>query len=175
MPRPVALEIAVQDVAGALTASGAVDEAALAALADAAGGADLTFHRAFDVVADRGQALADLRQADVRRVLTSGGAPCAADGLAELRRLAPLATGLGVELMAGGGVRPGDVAALVAAGVDAVHLSARRAVAEAAGPGGGPAGYDVTDADVVAAAASAVTSAAARSPHRPPAGTPSPR
>ncbi len=143
-------------VVGALTPTGAVDDAALAALADAAGGASVTFHRAFDVAADRDQALLHLRKAEVRRVLTSGGAPSALAGVAELRRLAPVAAELGVELMAGGGVRPDDVGALVAAGVDAVHLSARRTVAEAGGPGGGRDGYDVTDADVVAAVAAAL-------------------
>jgi len=50
-----------------------------------------------------------------------------------------------------------DIGALVAAGVDAVHLSASRAVAGDGGPGGGGAsGHTVTDPDVVAAAVAAL-------------------
>ncbi|WP_425957144.1 copper homeostasis protein CutC [Xylanimonas sp. McL0601] len=162
-------------VVGALTPSGDVDDVALAALADAAGGAELTFHRAFDMARDRVAALGEMRRADVRRVLTSGGAPSAAGGIAELARLAPIAAGLGVELMAGGGVRPGDVAPLVAAGVDAVHLSARRPVPGDGGPGGGDGGYDVTDADVVAAAAAALRGASGTSRHLRQGGTRAPR
>ncbi|WP_245993084.1 copper homeostasis protein CutC [Xylanimonas allomyrinae] len=143
-------------VVGALTADGQVDAAVLDALVAAARGADVTFHRAFDVVGDRAETLRALHRAGVRRVLTSGGAPSAGAGVAELARLAPVATSLGIELMAGGGVAPDDVAALVAAGVDAVHLSARRSVAGDGGPGGGDGARDVTDAAVVAAAAAAL-------------------
>jgi copper homeostasis protein len=148
-------------VVGALTPQGAVDAAALAALVDAAGGADVTFHRAFDVVADRAGALEVLAAHGVRRVLTSGGAPRAGEGVDALAALTGRARGLGVEVMAGGGVRTADVAALVGAGVDAVHLSARRAVAGDGGPGGGgDGGYDATDGDLVAAARAALDAAA---------------
>ncbi len=53
-----------------------------------------------------------------------------------------------IELMAGGGVDVDDIPMLAAAGVDAVHLSARaRATGGGSGgPGGGEAGFDVTDA-----------------------------
>jgi copper homeostasis protein len=148
-------------VVGALTASGGLDEAALTALVAAADGAEVTFHRAFDVIGDRAATLGALARAGVRRVLTSGGGATVADGLAELTRLAPVARDLGVQLMAGGGVRPADVAALVAAGVDAVHLSAKRTVAEAGGPGGGSDGYDVTDEGIATAAADALRAATA--------------
>ncbi|GAB2461102.1 copper homeostasis protein CutC [Xylanimonas ulmi] len=146
-------------VVGALTGSGDVDLAALDALVAAADGAEVTFHRAFDVAGDRGLALRQVREAGARRVLTSGGAAAAGAGVPELARLAPIAADLGVELMAGGGVKPEDVAALVAAGVDAVHLSARRVVAGDGGPGGGDGARDVTDPDVVAAAAAALAAA----------------
>jgi copper homeostasis protein len=149
-------------VVGALTPSGTADRAALQELVAAAEGSDVTFHRAFDVCADRATTLEELATVGARRVLTSGGAERAGGGVDELARLAPRAADLGIELMAGGGVRPDDVAALVAAGVDAVHLSARRTVADAGGPGGGTGGYDVTDADVVAAARAALDAASAR-------------
>jgi copper homeostasis protein len=79
-----------------------------------------------------------------------------ADGLTELTHAR--SGGGQVRVTAGGGVRVADVPALVAAGVDAVHLSARRPAHDvgAAGPGGGASGYDVTDEatvrDAVAAA-----------------------
>ncbi|PZR52168.1 copper homeostasis protein CutC [Xylanimonas oleitrophica] len=150
-------------VVGALTDAGRVHAAALAALVDAAGGAEVTFHRAFDVVADRAAAARALAAAGVRRVLTSGGAVRAGAGVDALAALAGLGRGLGLQVMAGGGVRPDDVAALVAAGVDAVHLSARRSVADDGGPGGGAdGGYDVTDPGVVAAARTALDAALVR-------------
>lgn len=142
-------------VVGTLTPTG-IDEVALAALADAAAGADLTFHRAFDVLRDREAALTVLGAAGVRRVLTSGGAASALEGIAELARLAPPARAAGIELMAGGGVTADAVPALATAGVAAAHLSARRHVSEAGGPGGGADGYDVTDLGLAEAAAAAV-------------------
>lgn len=51
-----------------------------------------------------------------------------------------------VQVMAGGGARVEDIPALLGAGVDAVHLSARCSVLGApSGPGGGDAAYDITD------------------------------
>ncbi|GAA1728483.1 copper homeostasis protein CutC [Isoptericola hypogeus] len=169
---PAELDVQVRDVravldagadgvvVGALAADGGLDAAALRALVDAAGGAEVTFHRAIDQVADPVGLLDALAGAGVRRVLTSGGAARAGDGLAVLRALAARRPALGVEIMAGGGVRTDDVAALVAAGVDAVHLSARRTVVADGGPGGGgEGGYDVTDPAGVAAARAALDAA----------------
>ena len=50
-----------------------------------------------------------------------------------------------------------DIAPLAAAGVDAVHLSARSRVARAgpSGAGGGEVGFDTTDAAIVRAAVAA--------------------
>lgn len=146
-------------VVGPLTADGRVDEPALAALVAAADGREVTFHRAVDSVADPLAVLDALAAAGVTRVLSSGGAARSIDGV---RRLAAMVehTAGAVQVMAGGGVRPVDVGVLVAAGVDAVHLSASRAVAGDGGPGGGGAsGYTVTDPDLVAEAAAALARA----------------
>ncbi|MFE6971536.1 copper homeostasis protein CutC [Isoptericola sp. NPDC057653] len=144
-------------VVGAMTPAGEVDSAALAAFVAAAGDAEVTFHRAIDQVARPVDVLEVLASAGVRRVLTSGGAPRAGEGLDALAALAGRGRELGVEIMAGGGVRVEDLPALVAAGVHAVHLSARRTVVADGGPGGGGAsGYDVTDPDVVAATRAAL-------------------
>jgi copper homeostasis protein len=54
-------------------------------------------------------------------------------------------------------VRAADIPALVGVGVDAVHLSAKKTVADAGGPGGGgDAGYEVTDQTLAEAAAQAL-------------------
>jgi copper homeostasis protein len=147
-------------VVGTLTADGRVDEPALAALVAAADGRQVTFHRAVDSVADPLAVLDALAAAGVTRVLSSGGEARSIDGV---RRLAAMVehTAGAVQVMAGGGVRPVDVGVLVAAGVDAVHLSASRAVAGDGGPGGGGSagGWTVTDPDLVAQAAAALARA----------------
>ncbi|KQS17147.1 copper homeostasis protein CutC [Frigoribacterium sp. Leaf186] len=90
---------------------------------------EVTVHRAVDRAADPVAAVAALAGLGVTRVLTSGGASTVGAGLAAgvLPRMVEVAGG--VQVMAGGGVQLGDVPALVAAGVDAVHLSAKRAQA----------------------------------------------
>ena len=142
-------------VVGALSAAGAVDRAAVARLVDAADGREVTFHRALDTVLLLEPALDDLVSAGVVRVLTSGGAGRSADGLDRLAATVAHCAGR-LQVMAGGGVRPDDIGALIGVGVDAVHLSASRHVAESGGPGGGSEGYTTTDPAVVAAAVAAV-------------------
>jgi len=90
---------------------------------------EITVHRAVDRASDPVVAVAALVGLGVTRVLTSGGASTVGAGLASgvLPRLVEVAGD--VQVMAGGGVQLGDVPALVAAGVDAVHLSAKRAQA----------------------------------------------
>ncbi|GAA3223959.1 copper homeostasis protein CutC [Oerskovia jenensis] len=148
-------------VIGALTADGLVDADAVRALVAAADGREVTFHRAIDVVEDVTAALDLLAGLGVSRVLTSGGAPSSIDGVERLGQMARHVAGR-VQVQAGGGVRPQDVEALVGAGVDAVHLSAKRTLSDDGGPGGGGgAGYEVTDLDVARAARAAVDAAVA--------------
>lgn len=143
-------------VSGGLTDDGRVDRDLLARLVDATGGASFTFHRAIDAVDDRLAALDALLAAGVGRVLTSGGAARAGDGVAALAELVARADGR-LEIQAGGGVTVEAIPGLVRAGVDAIHLSARRRVVAArVGPGGGEAAHDVADGEVVAAAVAAV-------------------
>ncbi len=142
-------------VVGALAADGSVDRAAVGALVEAADGREVTFHRALDTVPDVTTAVDDLVALGVTRLLTSGGASRSIDGVDRLRRTVQHAAGR-VQVMAGGGVRPQDVAQLVAVGVDAVHLSAGRHVAGSGGPGGGSGGWTTTDPSIVAAAAAAL-------------------
>ncbi len=132
-------------VVGALDEAGRIDREALERFVEAAGDLDVTFHRAFDTLADPAAAAETLIDLGVARVLTSGGAERSIDGVDGLRALAQRAHGR-LQVMAGGGVRVQDIPALMAAGADALHLSARRAVSGApSGPGGGDVRYDITD------------------------------
>lgn len=142
---------------GALTPAGEADHAAVARWRSAAGAATLVFHRAIDATPDPLAVLAELGAEGVDRVLTSasGGAVRSIDGVDTLARM--VATRGDVEIMAGGGIRTEDIPAILATGVQAVHLSARgQAGLDApAGPGGGTAGHDITDPALVVAAVTA--------------------
>ncbi|MFV0374172.1 copper homeostasis protein CutC [Microbacterium sp.] len=142
-------------VVGALDRSGGVDREVIRRWAGEAAGTPVVFHRAIDVL-DPLPALDVLIEEGVTRVLTSGGEAVAADGLDTLSALVERAAGR-IQIMAGGGVRPVDIPEIVATGVDAVHLSARRTAGgeHPSGPGGGATGHDVTDAAVVRTAVAA--------------------
>jgi copper homeostasis protein CutC len=140
-------------VVGALTADGLLDRDAMRRWRDAAGDAALVFHRAIDASADPRAVFDALIAGGANRVLTSGGAARSIDGIELLSQFAA-ASAARIEVMAGGGVTAEDIPALFAAGVDAVHLSAReRSGADApSGPGGGASGHDITSAELVAEA-----------------------
>ena len=144
-------------VVGALTPGMAVDRDALARLLDGIDpyAVEVTFHRAMDVVDDRATALDALARSGIIRVLTSGGTPRCIDGLGALSAMVAHAHGR-IQVMAGGGIRVDDIAAVAGTGVDAVHLSARRTVADSGGPGGGSGGYDAVDESLALAAAAAL-------------------
>ena len=148
-------------VVGALTEAGLVDTDALRRWREAAGDADLVFHRAIDTLEQPETVLESLVEVGVTRILTSGGAVRSLDGAETLARLVEAAEGR-LDIMAGGGVTVEAIPTLVEAGVAAIHLSAKRPSTSTApsGPGGGVPEYDVTDAGTVAAAAAALAGAA---------------
>ncbi|BDZ38510.1 copper homeostasis protein CutC [Microbacterium suwonense] len=154
-------------VIGAMTTDGRVDIDAMRRWMDAAGDAEVEFHRAIDIAPDPVAVIDQLIELGVRRVLTSGGAERSIDGLGLIAALVERSAGA-VEVMPGGGVRVQDIRCLVEAGADAVHLSARASSSDTSpsGPGGGSAGFDVTDGAIVAAARTAVDRALA-APTRP--------
>jgi copper homeostasis protein len=149
-------------VFGALTDAGLVDTETLARVRDAAGGADVTFHRAFDLVADAPHGLDDLAARGVRRVLSSGGASSAVDDMESLGRLITISAGR-LEIMAGGGVTIESIPSLAAVGADAVHLSAKRVRRVTGGfslgsnATEGVMEWDETDPELVALARAAVS------------------
>lgn len=151
-------------VLGAMTADGLVDMAAMRRWMDAAGSAEVVFHRAIDVSSQPLEVMDQLCELQLERVLTSGGAVRSIDGIDTLAALVQRSAGR-VQVMPGGGVRPEDIATFVDAGVHAVHLSARAHSADTApsGPGGGgDPGFDITDSAIVARARIALDQALAR-------------
>jgi copper homeostasis protein len=154
-------------VIGVLTADGDVDLQATRRLADTAletnPGAQLTFHRAIDQTTDPVSAVGQLVDLGFTRVLSSGGAATVGAGIATLERMVQRAAGR-LEVMAGGGLALHDIPALHAAGLSAVHLSAKTTVStwkdrassgDTPGPSD-PTAYMVTDRDVVRAARAAI-------------------
>ncbi len=118
-------------VIGALTADGRVDQETTRALVEAARPMRVTFHRAFDATRDPAEALETLVALGVDRVLTSGGAASALEGAAALRALVRRA-GERLVVLAGGGLTPASVGAVVAAsGVREVHVRGAERVASA--------------------------------------------
>jgi copper homeostasis protein len=108
-------------VFGALRADATIDMDAMRSLIDRARPLPVTCHKAIDAARDPIEALDALLELGVDRVLTSGGAETAAAGAPILARMVARA-GDALVVMAGGGVRAHNVAALVqATGVREVH------------------------------------------------------
>lgn len=122
----------------------------------AAGSAEVTFHRAFDTVADRAAAIEVLVDNGITRILTSGGGPAAADRLTELAALTEAAADR-IEIMAGAGVDRHNIMRILQTGVSAVHASAKRlvtrrmAVSLGSASPAGEATIETTDEDEAAA------------------------
>ena len=109
-------------VIGALTTDGRSDTELTRRLLDAARPLAVTFHRAFDVVRDQVEALDALLALGVDRVLTSGGAPTALEGMSRLRRLVEHARD-GITILAGGRVDASNASRIVAeTGVRELHV-----------------------------------------------------
>lgn len=111
---------------------GAIDEAVMrewvAAVRAVRGDIDLTLHRAVDLLPDPVAAIEPAIAHGFVRILTSGGAVRAADGAAAIAAMTRAAAGR-IVVMPGSGVRPDNVAALLAMiGAAEVHASAGVAV-----------------------------------------------
>jgi copper homeostasis protein len=108
-------------VIGILDSNDRIDVERTRELVESAGSTSVTFHRAFDRVADQLAALDTLIAAGVARVLTSGGAPTALAGAASLGALVERG-GERIRILAGGKVRGGNVREIVyISGVREVH------------------------------------------------------
>jgi len=108
-------------VTGALRSDGSVDVESMRRLMSPAAGLAVTFHRAFDVVANRTEALEQVIDLGASRVLTSGGAATALDGAVAIAMLVDQA-GERVSIMAGGKIREQNARDVIArTGVREVH------------------------------------------------------
>ena len=129
----LAAELGLAGVAiGALNDDGHLDFALLERLAARAAGLQLTLHRAFDLVPDQVEALEQAIKLGFHRVLTSGGVVHASAGAAQLAALVAQSRGR-IRILAGSGITPDNVGALLAAaGVHELHASCRAPGAEPA-------------------------------------------
>jgi copper homeostasis protein len=100
-------------VFGILKADGQVDKERCKPLVDIARAAGLgvTFHRAFDVVADQLAALEDIIELGCDRILTSGGQPTAMAGADTIAQLVKAAAGR-IIIMPGSGINEANIAEL---------------------------------------------------------------
>lgn len=101
-------------VLGASLPDGRLDTRLLAELMASSTGLGRTLHRAFDLVPDLAEAVDTAIDLGFERVLTSGRAPTAAEGLEDLARTHALAAGR-IGVMPGSGIRPAMISALAGA------------------------------------------------------------
>lgn len=118
-------------VIGALTPDGAIDVPLTRRLARAARPLRLTFHRAFDFTRDLPASLEALAGIGVERVLTSGGAASALDGMGTIAELRQRAAGR-ITILAGGGITEENAARIVrGTGVRELHVRGATRMASA--------------------------------------------
>ncbi len=111
-------------VVGALTPEGDIDLAAMRRLMQAADGLPVTFHRAFDICRQPEEALEQIISLGCRRILTSGQAATAEQGIALLHRLNQLSAGR-IIIMPGGGVNAANAPTILQqTGCTEIHASA---------------------------------------------------
>ena len=111
-------------VLGLLHPDGSVDEPRNRLLVEAARPLGVTFHRAFDITRDPAESLESLLRIGVGRVLTSGMARTALEGIPIIASLIRQAAGR-IAVLAGCGINEGNVRRIVTeTGVGEIHLTA---------------------------------------------------
>jgi copper homeostasis protein len=114
-------------VLGLLDERGRVDVARTRQLVELALPLPVTFHRAIDMTPDLAEALDDVVSTGASRILTSGGAPNATQGVPEIAKIVERANGR-IAIMAGGGISVENIAAIAeSTGATEFHSSARTA------------------------------------------------
>ncbi len=134
-------------VCGALCNDGTPDLAFIEEIKQLCGSVPLTFHRAFDECTTPAAAATALHQLGVERILSSGQELRANEGTNVFRAL--LALENCPTILAGGGVTPENVGALVELGIQEFHFSARTTVHGAIGRGIFDPAYDTVNPDLV--------------------------
>jgi copper homeostasis protein len=108
-------------VIGILQSDGTIDRRRLARLVEISRPLAVTFHRAFDDVANPLEALDALIDLGIERVLTSGGKVKAVDGLSRLAELSERSADR-IAIMAGGRIIGPDIPALLGIGLKEIHI-----------------------------------------------------
>ena len=111
-------------VIGGLTQGGEVDRSGIRRLLEAAHPLPVTFHRAFDASRNLDESLDVIQELGLQRILTSGGAPTAEEGIPVLRRLVAKADPLSI--LACGAIGANVRAIVGETGVREVHMRATR-------------------------------------------------
>ncbi|WP_027697315.1 copper homeostasis protein CutC [Vibrio litoralis] len=111
-------------VIGALNPDATINEDALRRWTTAAQGVGVTFHRAFDLVANPLESLELLCHYSIERILTSGLQPTAPEGKAMIKYLVETAQNR-LSIMAGAGVNDNNALSLANIGVTELHLSGK--------------------------------------------------
>jgi len=115
-------------VFGVLNEHGHVDKQRTRALVALARPLSTTFHRAFDMSAELNQALEDVVDTGVNRVLTSGGRQNAEDGIETIVNLVEAAKDR-ISVMVGGGIRETNVRRiLIETGAQEIHANVGHSV-----------------------------------------------
>lgn len=113
-------------VIGALKSDGSIDEETVRRLVGEAEGLSITFHRAFDVCAQPLEALEQIISLGCHRLLTSGQAPTAEQGIPLLKKLVEQSSGR-IIIMPGAGVNPQNARRILSdTGACEIHGSLRR-------------------------------------------------
>ena len=113
-------------VIGALKPDGNIDEDVVRCLVDEAEGLSITFHRAFDVCTHPEEALEQIISLGCHRLLTSGQAPTAEQGIPMLKRLVKQSAGRLI-IMPGAGVNPQNARHILSeTGAHEIHGSLRK-------------------------------------------------
>lgn len=111
-------------VAGMLNRDGRVDTCRMQVLIDMARPMEVTFHRAFDVTPDLFEALNSVIGLGCDRILTSGGAITAVNGMEVLKKLIVAAAG-NISIMPGSGINSQNLLSLIEyTGAHEFHSSA---------------------------------------------------
>lgn len=112
-------------VFGILTQDGSIDMDRCKELLELARPLEVTFHRAFDVCRDPLRSLDELLHLGIDRLLTSGQEASAERGIPLIRELVQRTNGQ-IKIMAGGGIRPHNIASIIQqTGIEECHASGR--------------------------------------------------
>jgi len=130
-------------VFGILKRDGTVDTESCARLMSLSGFPPCVFHRAFDIAPDWKRSVDQLVDLGFCRILTSGQKATAIEGKRTLREMVAYAKDR-IEIMPGGGIRPGNVAELVRqTGCRSVHASLRRELRDVSMNGAAVSFFDI--------------------------------